>query len=110
MGGYTDWLRQRPSAAATVAAAAARPGLTRAAAVPATVPKRKLSFKDQRELEQLPKRIEQLESAIAAHGEAMTSADYFKQGSAAITQANEAVARMQAELDAAYARWTELDA
>jgi len=110
VGGYTDWLRQRPSAAATVAAAAARPGLTRAAAAPAAAAKRKLSFKDQRELEQLPKRIEQLESAIAAHGEAMTAPDYFKQDSAAITQANEAVARMQAELDAAYARWTELDA
>jgi len=111
VGGYTDWLRQRPAAAAAVAAAAAKPGLTRndpTAQAPAA-PKRKLSFKDQRELELLPRRIEELEAAIAAHGEAMTHPDFFKQDSAAITAANEAIAKLQAELEAAYARWNELD-
>jgi ATP-binding cassette subfamily F protein uup len=39
----------------------------------------------------------------------MAEADYFKQESAAITRANEAVATMQQELDAAYKRWSELD-
>jgi ATP-binding cassette subfamily F protein uup len=111
IGGYTDWLRQRPAAASAVAAAAAKPGLTRAEPTPAaaTTPKRKLSFKDQRELDLLPARIEQLETAIAAHGEAMTTADFFKQDSATITKANEAVAKLQTELDAAYARWSALD-
>ena len=111
VGGYTDWLRQRPAAAAAVAAAAAKPGLTRSGPptqAPAA-PKRKLSFKDQRELELLPKRIEELEAAIAAHGEAMTHPDFFKQDSAAIAAANEAIAKRQAELEAAYARWSELD-
>jgi ATP-binding cassette subfamily F protein uup len=112
VGGYTDWLRQRPAAATAVAAAAARPGLTRdepSPAVAATA-KRKLSFKDQRELDLLPARIEQLETAIAAHGEAMTTADFFKQDSVTITKANEAVAKLQTELDTAYARWSALDA
>ena len=111
IGGYTDWLRQRPNAATAVAAAAAKPGLIRNEPAPATAtPKRKLSFKDQRELDQLPARIEQLETAIAAHGEAMTSPQFFKQDSVAITRANDAVAKLQAELETAYARWTELDA
>ena len=114
VGGYSDWLRQRPSAAAAVAAAAARPGLTRAdppttAPPPAAAPKRKLSFKDQRELELLPKRIEELETEITKRGEAMTDPAFFKQDSATITAANEAVAKLQAELEAAYARWSELD-
>ncbi|MET0331451.1 MAG: ATP-binding cassette domain-containing protein [Dyella sp.] len=116
IGGYTDWLRQRPAAAAAEAAAAARPGLTRndtpvssAAAAVATPAKRKLSFKDQRELELLPKRIEELETAIAAHGEAMASAEFFKQDPALISKTHEAVAKLQTELDAAYARWTALD-
>ncbi|HEX5304470.1 MAG TPA: ATP-binding cassette domain-containing protein, partial [Dyella sp.] len=114
VGGYTDWLRQRPSAAAAVAAAAAKPGLTRtdppaAAPAPVAAPKRKLSFKDQRELELLPKRIEELETEIAKRGEAMTDPTFFKQDSATITAANEAVAKLQAELEAAYARWSELD-
>ncbi|MGN6381445.1 MAG: ATP-binding cassette domain-containing protein [Dyella sp.] len=115
VGGYSDWLRQRPAAAAAVAAAAAKPGLTRndppAAPAPtsAAAPKRKLSFKDQRELELLPQRIEELETEIAKRGEAMTDPAFFKQDSAAITAANEAVAKLQAELEAAYARWSELD-
>jgi ATP-binding cassette subfamily F protein uup len=67
-----------------------------------------LSFKDQRELDLLPARIEQLETEIAARGEAMTSADFFKQRAADITKANDAVAKLQSELDAAYARWAEL--
>ncbi|QEE25917.1 ATP-binding cassette domain-containing protein [Rhodanobacter glycinis] len=109
VGGYTDWLRQRPAALAAVAAATAKPGLAREQPAAAATPKRKLSFKDQRELEQLPKRIEELENAIAAHGEAMNDPAFFKQDSATITRANEAVAALQAELDAAYARWSELD-
>jgi ATP-binding cassette subfamily F protein uup len=111
IGGYTDWLRQRPAAAAAEAAAAARPGLTRndPPAATAAAPKRKLSYKDQRELELLPKRIEELETAIAAHGEAMASADFFKQDATLISKTHETVAKLQTELDAAYARWTELD-
>ena len=109
VGGYSDWLRQR-AGVKTSAPAAGKPAAA-AAAVSATpgAPKRKLSFKEQRELEQLPLRIEQLESGIAAHSDAMAEADYFKQESAAITKANEAVAKMQLELDAAYKRWSELD-
>ncbi len=114
VGGYSDWLRQRPRAAAAVAAAAAKPGLTRtdppaAAPTPAAAPKRKLGFKDQRELELLPGRIEELETEIAKRGAAMTDPAFFKQDSATITAANEAVAKLQAELEAAYARWSELD-
>jgi ATP-binding cassette subfamily F protein uup len=109
VGGYSDWLRQRPTAAAAVAAAAAKPGLSREQSAPVAAPKRKLSFKEQRELEQLPARIEQLETGIAAHAEAMNAPDYFKQDSAAITRANEAVATLQAELETAYSRWSELD-
>ncbi|MGA0586782.1 ATP-binding cassette domain-containing protein [Dyella sp. KRB-257] len=114
VGGYSDWLRQRPAAAAAVAAAAAKPGLTRAdppaaAPTPAAPPKRKLGFKEQRELELLPRRIEELETEIARRGAAMTDPAFFKQDSATIAAANEAVARLQAELDAAYARWSALD-
>jgi ATP-binding cassette subfamily F protein uup len=108
VGGYTDWLRQRPSALApsiksleskTVAATTA----------PVAEAKRKLSYKDARELEQLPKRIETLEADIAARSEAMNDPDFFRQDNAALTKANEALSKLQAELDTAYARWAELD-
>ncbi|MFC4765276.1 ATP-binding cassette domain-containing protein [Dyella koreensis] len=111
VGGYSDWLRQRPAAAAVLAAAVAKPGLVRNDPAPAApaAPKRKLSFKDARELEQLPARIETLENDIAARSAAMNEPAFFQQDSTTIIKANEALAKVQAELDAAYARWTELD-
>jgi len=109
VGGYTDWLRQRPTAAQAVAAAAAKPGLNRSEPAPAPVTKRKLSFKEQRELDQLPARLEQLESDIAKRTEAMNDPAFFQQDSAAILKANQAIAALQAELDVAFARWSELE-
>ena len=73
-------------------------------------PKRKLSYKDARELEQLPLRIEKLEADIATHSEAMNDPAFYQQDNAAILKANESLARLQSELDTAYARWAELDA
>ena len=115
VGGYSDWLRQRPAPAAVVqtpvaqapASASARPAPAEAAAAPA---KRKLSYKDARELEQLPARIEQLEAQIAACTEAMHAPGFFQQDAAAILAANEALADLQRDLDAAYARWEALEA
>ncbi|MDW2980372.1 ATP-binding cassette domain-containing protein [Rhodanobacter sp. KK11] len=109
VGGYSDWLRQRPvprsTAASSKTTAVAPPA---APSVPAA-PKRKRSFKEQHELEQLPQRIEQLEGDIAARTAAMNDPAFFQQDSAAIVKANEALVTLQAELDAAYARWSELD-
>ena len=114
VGGYTDWLRQRPvpTAATPPAAAAPKPSATPSAPppAPAEAPSRKkLSFKDQRELEQLPGRIEQLETDIAARTAAMQDPAFYRQDGAAQQRANADLAALQAELDAAYARWEALD-
>jgi ATP-binding cassette subfamily F protein uup len=107
VGGYTDWLRQRPSARST---AAGKPATSSPAVVAApVVAKRKRSFKEQHELDQLPRRIEQLESDIAGRTAAMNQPAFFQQDSAAIVKANEALTALQAELDTIYARWTALD-
>ncbi|TAL75227.1 MAG: ATP-binding cassette domain-containing protein [Rhodanobacter sp.] len=105
VGGYSDWLRQRPVAATPVVPAPA----PAAVPPPVAIAKRKLSYKDQRELEQLPARIEALEQDIAARGAAMNAPAFFQQESTTIVAANEALAKLQGELDAAYVRWTELD-
>ncbi|NII09872.1 ATP-binding cassette domain-containing protein [Oleiagrimonas sp. C23AA] len=121
VGGYEDWLRQRPKApeaplvvgsAATAAPRAdSTPSRTAAAASPepAKPAKKKLSYKDARELELLPKRIEQLESDIAERTQAMGEPAFFQQAPQAITEANEALAALQAELDEAYTRWEALE-
>jgi len=119
VGGYSDWLRQRVQAdtntgngaiAKPVAGTAA--STAPAAAIPAaapTTPKRKLGFKEARELEQLPLRIEQLEADLAVMTAAMNEPAFYQQEAAAITGHNTAMAAMQAELEAAYARWESLE-
>jgi ATP-binding cassette subfamily F protein uup len=113
VGGYSDWLRQRPSERRPfeATAAAAEPLKTTTPLAPAEPekPKRKLSYKDARELEQLPARIEKLEADVAAHAEAMNDPSFYQQDNAGIQRANDALAKVQAELELAYARWTELE-
>jgi ABC transport system ATP-binding/permease protein len=114
VGGYSDWLRQKPSERRLVesASSAVEPGKKAEAPAPAAEsdkPKRKLSYKDTRELEQLPARIEQLEADVAARADAMNDPSFYQQDSAAIQRANDALAKVQAELDTAYARWAELE-
>jgi ATP-binding cassette subfamily F protein uup len=108
VGGYADWLRQRPTPRTKTAAAAAKQAASAVVAEPPAA-KRKLSYKDQRELEQLPARIEQLETTIAEMGAAMNDPAFFQQQPSAIVAANQRLADLQADLDKAYARWGELE-
>ncbi len=118
VGGYTDWLRQRPMSARIAAAAAvASPRLTpqvapspkpAAPATPAPA-KRKLAFKEQRELEQLPGRIEALDAEISALTAQIQDPAFYRQPAETVTAANARLAAAQAELERAYARWTELE-
>jgi ATP-binding cassette subfamily F protein uup len=114
VGGYSDWLRQKSNArrsteSATTGVEAVKATAASAQAAVVEKPKRKLSYKDARELEQLPARIEKLEADIAARSIAMNDPAFFQQDNANIVKANEALAALQAELDSAYARWSELD-
>ncbi|MEZ5461716.1 ATP-binding cassette domain-containing protein [Dokdonella sp.] len=108
VGGYAEWLRQRPQAMSM------RPrNEASAASAPVLAPKparRKLAYKEMRELEALPVEIERLETAIAEMTAAMNDPAFFRQSAEAIVSANEAMAGKQSELDAAYARWQELEA
>ncbi len=111
VGGYNDWLRQRrdPSAddqpEAPVTAAH-----TKQAASPAPAPHpAKLSYKLQRELEQLPARVEALEGEIETLGKRMNDPDFFRSDPEELARAGQTLSRLQSELDAAYARWEALE-
>jgi ATP-binding cassette subfamily F protein uup len=115
VGGYTDWLRQRPMAARIAAAAAASPRLTpqvaptpKPAPAPAP-PKRKLSYKEQRELEELPGVIEALDAELTALTAKLQDPAFYQQGAESVTAANARLAALQSDLDAAYARWQDLE-
>jgi ATP-binding cassette subfamily F protein uup len=115
-GGYEDWKRQRErtraavAAAAAPAAAAANKAQTPAPALRAGATRTKLSYKEQRELESLPGRIEALEAEQKTLFERLASPALY-------TEAPQEVASLQArhdaietELMAALERWEALAA
>ncbi len=110
VGGYTDWVRQSARARNKVERGADAPAAAPVQGAAPTPAKRKLNYKDARELDELPKRIETLEARIAERGAKMQEPAFYQQDGAAIIAANNEVAALQAELDAAYLRWQELDA
>ena len=116
VGGYTDWLRQRPIAQRIAAAAGSAPRLTpqaapnpQAAALAAEPARRKLSYKEQRELADLPVRIEVLDTEIAALTAQIQDPAFYRQPAEAVTAANARLSALQSELEQAYARWQSLE-
>ena len=113
VGGYEDWLRQRgaasaPRGAGTAAAAVRAPAPPRstASAAPAS---RKLSFKERRELDELPARIEALEAEERELNARIAGPDFYKEGSAAIAAALARLEALAEEYRSAYERWEELE-
>jgi len=78
--------------------------------VPAAAAKRKLNFKESRELEQLPALIDTLETRIATMTAQMNEPAFYQRDAAAINAHNAALAATQVELEAAIGRWSELEA
>ena len=110
VGGYDDWVRQRSSSQAQEASPkpASKPASS-PASNPGSGKKQKMSFKEKRELDQLPGTIERLETEIAALLEMMTQPDYYQQHSDKLAADKKNHADRQAELATAMERWCELE-
>ncbi|OQA47113.1 MAG: ABC transporter ATP-binding protein uup [Chloroflexi bacterium ADurb.Bin325] len=109
-GGYDDWVRQRP-AADRDAGAPARPEARRTnAGRPQAAAVRKLTFREQRELEALPAQIEALEAEQAALYARLADPAMYQAGGEDVAAATARLAAVEQELPALYARWEELDA
>ncbi len=107
VGGYSDWLRQR-SAVVPMPVLPATKSVVEKSQTPVPA-RRKLGYKDARELEALPGRIEELEARIEAHAAAMNEPAFYQRDSAAIIAHQDEMTRMQVELERCYARWQELE-
>jgi ATP-binding cassette subfamily F protein uup len=111
-GGYEDWERyQRPFPKAP--AVGVKLPSTRAIAEPVASIRiekpRKLTYKEQRELEALPARIEALEVEQADLHARMGEADFYRQRSDQITATLDRMDAVKIELEACYERWQELE-
>jgi ATP-binding cassette subfamily F protein uup len=73
------------------------------------VASKKLSYKEQRELEALPSRIEALEAEEKQLNARMAAPEFYKEGGEAIAATLARVEAISRELAEAYARWHELE-
>jgi ATP-binding cassette subfamily F protein uup len=105
VGGYDDWLRQRP-AAVIEPEVAKPPGRGK----PRKERPRKLTFKEKRELDELPLKIETLESEVAElHGK-IADPEFYRTEGATVADVNARLEGLEDELATTYNRWAELDA
>jgi ABC transport system ATP-binding/permease protein len=104
VGGYDDYVRQRAPAAKAVPTPSARP----AAPPPAPAGPRKLSYKEARELEALPGRIEALEARQKELHAMMADPGWYRQGGERISAFQAELDQVERDLAAAYARWEAL--
>jgi len=114
-GGYDDVTayQQRMQAPAATAQKVTKPsqGVTEEIPAQASVSSaKKLSYKEQRELEQLPALLEQLEGELEALQLKVNDADFFKQSTEQTQNTLNQLQQIESKLAQAYARWEELDA
>ena len=105
VGGYSDWLAQRPAPAATPSKAKQEAKLAARASAPV-----KLSYKETRELEQLPAEIEVLEQRQQELTARMSSADYHKQGPEQMKADRKLGEDLERDMAKKFERWSTLEA
>jgi len=105
VGGYADYLRQRSSAPEVVTPQQA----IKTQSPRSKTTKKKRSFKEEQEYQDLPARIAALEAEQQTLQASLANAEFYKQGGAVITQAVDRTEQIDRELLDAMARWDELD-
>jgi len=116
VGGYTDWLRQRrhldptkPPAVTTVDTASQPAPSARLSPPFQNSGRKKPSFKEQQELDRLPKRIDDMELEQQRLNAVVAGSEFYKETAETIHQTLARLDELQQELLDAYARWDELD-
>jgi len=112
VGGYGNWVEHGGTLSGVEDPSPASAG--RAKAAPATRPATgkaspgKLSYKERRELESLPDLIEALESQQSSVEAEIAAPDFYQLDRGVINTKLDELARLVAELEAAYGRWEQL--
>ena len=111
VGGYDDWVRQDQARRARQpegekVSPRKKQAPAREAAPPAS---RKLSFRERKELDSLPERIEELESRQRHAHEAMSAPDFYKNSPGEIRGLTAELEQIEQDLAHALTRWEELE-
>jgi len=101
-GGYADWERRRQ-----VRREGPKPAVKATVAEPPRA-RVKLTYKDQRDYDQLPGRVEELEAIIARDETALMDADLYRRDPERFATLTASIVKARAEKDAAEERWLEV--
>lgn len=106
VGGYDDWLRQSAASSPSMPAVA-KNGVVKARIK--TEKARKLTFKEERELESLTERIGKLEGEQEALHLTLADPEFYRSAGGEVAKLNARLVRLEQELAEAYQRWEELE-
>ncbi|MDF1646541.1 MAG: ATP-binding cassette domain-containing protein [Legionellaceae bacterium] len=102
VGGYDDYIRYKKQLA--------EPKKNTPSAPSKASTSSKLSTSEQKELKQLPKKIDVLEKKIDALHLEMGAPDFYQQDAKVVTQFTNNLSTLESDLNQAYARWEALEA
>jgi len=113
IGGYSDWFAEKqvltPQKQNTTSPKKEKKKAAKPANPPSNNQQKKLSYKEQRELDQLPEKLESLEQQIDDLQTVMSQADFYKQSADEISQAQQQLADLESKLEQTYQRWESLE-
>ncbi len=113
VGGYNDWLRQRPEPveeAPAQAEKAEKPAAKPEKQAKAAPTRKKLSYKLQRELDELPGKMEEAEQLLESLQEETASPDFYQQDHAVVNAKLAELQQQEAVVEELMERWVELEA
>lgn len=111
VGGYQDYRAYLDRRTINSAPKVAKVPLKETPSAPKVqnIQKKKLSYKEVRELESLPKQIETFEIEIEKLQETVNSSDFFKLEPELTAKTLNQLAELESQLDEAFTRWEELE-
>jgi ATP-binding cassette subfamily F protein uup len=111
-GGYDDWEKRRRTPSASAKAGGQSRGAQKKERTesPASQANRKLTYKDQRDLDRLPAEIERIELEIARAEEVLHDPDLYARDPDRFHAVTDEVARLRSEKHKAEERWLEVAA
>jgi len=114
IGGYTDWLaystQLKKAEAAKKPAPVTKQEKTADPATAAKPAKKKLSYKEQQELNKLPELIDQLENQQAALLKQINASDFYKKNQDVVAKTLDELQKTEEKLEQTFQRWDELEA
>lgn len=110
IGGYTDWLAYTESKAQATAPAAKKNQPIQSVDTNTSSKKKKLSYKEQQELKQLPELIGELEIQQASLTQQIGNPDFYKNAPDKVNKTLDDLKKLESQIAQTYQRWDELEA